>query len=159
MVVHKLRLERGDNPEYYALTDEQPLLMDRWNQVHNQLYAFRVPRLWLFGTKRNLLLVGADISQLQRDFLDWYKRVRKFCVNPHYKTKGTLPGDRRLIYLHCTATLRNLMNKLDSDMLMLAGDYNHRYSESEGRLNFLIAMVGLIIALVGLALSISGVSF
>jgi len=159
MVVHKLRLEKEDNPEFYALSDEQPLLMDRWNQFNNRLYAFRVPRLWLFGTKRNLLLVGADINQLQRDFLDWHKRARKFCVNPYYKTKGIPLGDQRLIYLHCTATLRDLMNKLGSDMLLLVENYNRRWSEREGRLNFLIAMVGLIIALVGLALSISGVSF
>ena len=38
MVVHKISLKGKDNPEFYALTKEHNLLMDRWNDYNNQLY-------------------------------------------------------------------------------------------------------------------------
>lgn len=153
MAVRKLILERESNPEFYTLTDEQKPLMDRWNDFNKQLHNFKIPKLWLFKTKYKLRPIGVGIVGLQKDFLNWYGRTRDFCYNPAYKIGGT-SEEKLIIYLQSTATLRDLMNKFNTDMLMLAQNYNDRSLEYDNKGNFLIAMTGLVIAVIGLIVAL-----
>ncbi len=153
MVVHRLTLKEEDNPEFHTLCDEQKLLMDRWNQFNKRLHDFKIPRLCLFKTKDELCLIGVEMKKLQKDFLEWYKRAHKFYIDPSYTIEGTLE-ERILVYSHCTDILGNIMHKFNSDMLMLADNYNGRYSEYNNQLNFLIAIGGLMIAMVGLVVAL-----
>ncbi len=156
MTVYKIILERESNPEFYVLADEQKSLMDRWNDFDNQLHNFKMPKLWLFKTKGRLRPIGTGITQLQKDFINWYGRVRGFCYEPSYTIGGT-SEEKLITYLHSTATLRDLMNKLDSDMLMLAQNFNDRSTECDNRFNFLIAMEGVVLALIGIVIAVIGV--
>ena len=153
MVVHKLTLKKEDNPEFHTLCDEQNLLMDRWNQLNNQLQNFKIPRLCLFKTKGELRLIGIEIKKLQKDFLEWYKRAHEFYVDPSYTIEGT-SEERILLYSHCTDIVGNIMHKFNSDMLMLAQNFNDRSSEYDNKLNFSIAMAGLVIAVIGLVIAL-----
>ncbi len=153
MAVHKFILERESNPEFFKLADEQKSLMDKWNGLGKQVQNFKIPRFWLFKTKHKLRPIGVGIARLQKDFLNWYGRTRGFCYEPVYIIGGT-SEEKLITYLHSTATLRDLMNKLDSDMLMLAQNFNDRSSEYDNKLNFLIAMTGLVIAIIGLVIAL-----
>jgi len=152
MTLYEISLEEKDNPEFYALAKEHNSLMDRWNQYNNQLHTFKVPRVLIFKTKHKLTLIGRNIAKLQKDFLDWQKRARGFSVKPHYKVDSQQPG--HLIYLHFTATMRDLVNRLDSNMVLLAENYNKRYSEYQNQVNFLIAIIAFIVSFIGLLLGI-----
>jgi len=153
MVVLRLTLKKEDNPEFYTLCDEQKLLMDRWNQFNKQLHDFKIPRLCLSKSKDELCLIGVEMNKLQKDFLEWYKRAHKFYIDPSYTIEGT-SEERMLVYSHFTAILGDIMHKFNSDMLMLADNYNSRYSEYNNQLNFLIAIGGLTIAVVGLIVAL-----
>ncbi len=153
MAARKFVLEKKSNPEFFELTDEQKSLMDRWNVLGKQVQNFKIPKLWFFETKRKLRPIGLGIAGLQKDFLNWYGRIRKFCYEPTYMIRGT-SEEKLITYLHSTAILRDLMNKLNTDMLMLAQNFNDRSSEYDNKLNFLIAMVGLVIAVIGLVIAL-----
>lgn len=152
MAIYEISLEEKDNPEFYALAKEHNSLIDRLNDYNNQLHTFKVPRLFILKTKHKLISIGRNIAKLQKDFLDWQKRARGFSVKPHYKVDSQQPG--HLIYLHFTATMRDLVNHLDSNMTLLANNYQDVYSEYQNQVNFLIAIIAFIISLIGLLLGI-----
>ncbi len=153
MAVYKFILERESNPEFFKLAEEQKPLMDGWNDFNNQLHNFKIPRFWLFKTKHKLRPIGVGIASLQKDFLNWYGRMRGFCYEPTYTIGGT-SEEKLITYLNSTAILRDLMNKLNTDMLMLAENFNDRSTEYDNKLNFLIAMTGLVIAVIGLVVAL-----
>ena len=146
-------MEEKDNPEFYALAKEYNLLMDRWNGYNNQLHKFKVARLFLFRTKHQLIPIGKNIAKLQKDFLDWQRRARGFYTNPRYKIKPELSAD--LVFLHSTAAMRDLVNRLNSDMVLLYDNYNKMYSQYQNQVNFLIAIIAFVISLIGLVLGIT----
>lgn len=98
-------------------------------------------------------LIAEGIGGLQKDFLGWYGRTRDFCYTPVYKIGGT-SEEELIIYLQYTATLRDVMNKFNTDMLMLAQNYNDREVEYVNQFNFLIAMTGLVIAVMGIVIAL-----
>lgn len=151
MALHKLILEREGNPEFYTLTDEHKSLNDRSINLNNQMYSFKIPRFWLFTTKLRPIYVG--LVRLQKDFSNWYDRARKFCYAPIYKMEGT-PQEELLTHLQSTATLRDSMNELNNNMVMLANNLNGRFLEYDNKRNFLIAMTGLVLAVVGLVIAL-----
>ncbi len=153
MVVLNITLEEESNPEFYKLINEQKSLMDRFNDLNKQAHSFKIPRLWLFKIKRKLRLIAEGIGGLQKDFISWYGRTRDFCYTPVYKIGGT-SEEKLIIYLQYTATLRDVMNKFNTDMLMLAQNYNDREVEYVNQFNFLIAMTGLVIAVIGIVIAL-----
>ncbi len=54
MTVHKIKLEKEDNPEYYALFEEYNKLMDRYNSISKNISNFKVPKLLFFRGKKKL---------------------------------------------------------------------------------------------------------
>lgn len=152
MTIHKISLKEKDNPAFYSLVKEYNSLMDKWNDYNKQLHDFKVPRLLLFKTKHKVTSISKDIAELQKDFLDWQGRARSFCVKPYYKTDSEQLG--HLVFLHFTATMRDLVNRLNSDMILLVENYNKVYSEYRNQVNFLIAITAFIISFIGLVLGI-----
>ncbi len=153
MAINKLVLERESNPEFYKLTDEQKSLTDESHNLNYQLYSFKIPRFWLFKTKHKFRPIFVGLLRIQKDFDNWYVRARKFCYSPMYKMEGT-PQEELLTHLQSTATLRDSMNELNNNMVMVANNLNGRILEYDNNLNFLIAMTGLIIAVTGLVVAL-----
>jgi len=152
MTLYEISLEEKDNPEFYSLGKEYNSLIGRLNDYNSQLHKFKVPRLFLFKTKHKLISIGRNIAKLQKDFLDWQKRAHNFCIEPHYKVDPKKSGS--LIYLHFTATMRDLVNRLDSNMTLLANNYQDVYSQYQNQVNFLIAIIAFIVSFIGLLLGI-----
>lgn len=152
MARYKISLDKNSNPAFYNLANEYNSLMDRWNIYNQKLHKFRIPRILLFRTKNKLIAIGKEIANLQKDFLDWQGRARNFFLEPHYKIDPEQKGD--LIFMHFTDTMRYLVNHLDSNMMLLAENYNKVYSSYENRISFLIAIIAFIVSFTGLILGI-----
>jgi len=145
--MQKISLDKVDNPQYYQLGNEHNEIMDRWNELNIGLQRFRVPKISLFRTKKNLQTkFGQPISKLQTDFLDWNKRAGAFCFKPHYIFKEG--GKNEVNFLHWTATMRDMINRMEFKMTLIAENYNKRHLEIENQRNFIIAVISFTIAII-----------
>jgi len=148
----EIRLDEEGNESYYELVEEYNELLSRWNKFNENINEFRIPRLLVFGTKKHLEEKGNELSLLQKDYLDWKGKATNFFIKPHYNISKELDGD--LIFIHFTNVLRHLVNRMESNMILIANNYNKIYSDYEGQINFIIAIISFLISFSGLILGI-----
>ncbi|MCJ7508546.1 MAG: hypothetical protein MUO85_07445 [candidate division Zixibacteria bacterium] len=152
METHIISLDKKSNPDFYKLNDEYVSLINRWNDINNKLHRFRIPKVLLFGTKNKLITIEEEIRTLQKDFLDWQARARNFFGDPHYIVNSSQKGD--LIFTHSTTIMGYMLTHLDSNMVLLAENYNKVWSIYNDQINFLIAISAFLLSFAGLILGI-----
>jgi len=143
----KISLDEVDNPKYYQLVSEHNAIMVRWNKLNLGVQRFRVPKVFLFRSKRILRTkFGEPISELVKDWLDWNKRAGAFCFMPNYIFKKDENGE--LNFIHFTATLRDMINSMETKIVLIEENHNKRYLQIENQSNFIIALIAFTIAII-----------
>lgn len=150
--MHIIALEKEDNPEYYKLGDEFNLIMDKWNDLNARIINFKIPRIWLFGKKKKIISIGKEISSLQKQFSSWQERTANFYIAPHFIFCGNDNNDKS--FIHYTNVLQYLLKKLNSNMTLIAENYNKVYASYESKINFNIAITSFLVSFGGLILGI-----
>ena len=149
---HKLGLKKENNTEYYEIIDEHNLLMDEWNGLNKKIYTIKQPRLFLFRHKKQLQALGLDILELQKKFLYWDKKVSNFIMNPHLIFSEN--EEREIGFIHFISVLRDIRNKLDNQMIMIATNFNKLQDGHSNQVNFIIAVASFILTYIGLIVTL-----
>ncbi|HKZ22487.1 MAG TPA: hypothetical protein VJ165_04710 [candidate division Zixibacteria bacterium] len=143
-----VKLDPESNPEYSSLIKGYNSLLDRWNEINLSLHKFKVPKIFLFKTENKLFNIGRNLKSLQKDYLEWQGKATGFYLNPHYKFEAGTAND--LAYLHYTNVLSNRLLHLELIMQLINNNYNLMHYIIDNRINFLIAITGLMLGLSGL---------
>lgn len=145
---HKLNLKKEVNIEYYDILEKHNALMDEWNRIALRISKMRQPKLFLFGYKKRLQDLGQELLILQKDFLNWNAKAGDFLANPHLIF--TENDERELGFIHYTSLLRDMRNKLDNYMVLIAMNYNILQDLYSNRVNFIIAITSFLLTFAGL---------
>jgi hypothetical protein len=154
--IKKLMIEKEKNPEYYSILEKHNVLMKEWNQINNKIHSLKVPKLFIWKNKDQLKEIFNELTQLEKDYIDWNNIAYPFISSPNY----VIPNcpESNLIFLHFTANLRDLRNKMSDDMRLIENNYNHFKNWQSNQVNFIIAISSFVLSIVGLIIALLTVS-
>src|SRR3972149_10409289 len=81
---HKIEINPNDNPKATDLIKESNIIIDRYNKIQSRLFNHKISFPYIKKSKSILIEIGRDIQKLQRDWLDWNERFKKFCYEPEF---------------------------------------------------------------------------
>lgn len=157
MAIFKIYLKEENNSEYYDIVKEYNNLMERWNIVNSKIHEFKIPRFFIFKTKKLLKAIKEEGESLQKDFIIWNKKANAFALEPKYKLDSDQVQD--LAYLHFTNNMRHLIDFMNNCMVLLTNNFNNRYSQYEEQFNFLIAISAFFIGIISVIFTIFSLFF
>jgi hypothetical protein len=79
-----------------------------------------------------------------------------FCASPKYVLSQGADLDNAMTMIHYNSFLLRLVERVNSDMVLLQSDYNLRYSEIENSANYWTAITAWVLAFAGLVISLIG---
>ena len=147
-----IKLDEEDNQEYYGLWREHDEIKKQWDELNNQIHEIRTPKLLIWRTRRKLKSIGIELDKLQSNYLKWRKKAVNFTINPHYK----IARDENfpIIYLQATQNMRDLNNMLETNILVIANNYNIVYTSLNNQQNFILALSSFTLAILALAITL-----
>lgn len=151
-----MKLDEADNPEYYGLWREHNELRKRWDEVNKEIHQIRVPKLTIWRSRKKLNKTGLKLAKLHKDYLDWRNKAVNFQMNPRYKIARN--ENAPILYLHATENMRNLTDMLESNMILIANNYNSVHMWLDNKVNFLVAMGSFILAMAALVITLISIS-
>jgi len=154
MTQHIININKNENPEYHSILDEHNEIMDEWNRINKELHEFNYPRYFPFFQKRRLSPLLKSLKELQQRYLKWNKEAYDMIKAP----KLTIPhqADNLTTFLHFTTLLRDIRNRLDSDMRLIQQNYNYTIEEISNKVNFMWAILSFLASFTGLIVAIAG---
>lgn len=169
MASHILDLNKEKNPVYFSLIDQHNEIMQEWGEILKRVHEFRIPEFHLWNIsipkvtffnvrkyKKELSIIGNDAIKLQEKFLRWNSGSMNFCASPKYVLSQGADLDNAMTMIHYNSFLLRLVERVNSDMVLLQSDYNLRYSEIENSANYWTAITAWVLAFVGLVISLIG---
>ena len=152
MTQHIININKNENTEYHSILDEHNEIMDEWNRINKELHEFNYPRYFPFFQKRRLSPLLKSLKKLQQKYLEWNKQAYEMIKAPKLTISSN--AESFTTFYHFTTLLRDIRNRLDSDMSLIQNNYNLTIDERSNRVNFMIAIFGLIVAIAGLIIAI-----
>ena len=169
---HILNLNKEKNPDYFSLIDRHDEIIQEWGEILERVHKFRIPefRIRNFSIpdvtpfnalkyKKELSVIGNDAIKLQTKFVRWNNDSMNFCASPKYVLSQDTDLDNALTMIHFNSFLLSLVERVNSDMVLLLSDYNLRYSEIENSANYWTAFTAWVLAFVGLVISLIGIFY
>lgn len=167
-----LNLDKEKNSVYFSLIDRHNEIIQEWSEILERIHNFKIPefRIGNFSIpyvtpfnvlkyKREISVIGNDAKKLQTKFIRWNKDSMNFYASPRYVLNQDTDLDNALTMIHHNSFLSSLIERVNSDMLLLLGDYNLRYSEIENSANYWTAITAWVLAFIGLVMSLVGLFF
>jgi hypothetical protein len=144
----KLSIDKEKNPDYYSIIEKHNLLMNKWNKVNGKIHALKFLKLFLWKNKKKLKEIYIELGQLEKEFIAWNNVAYPFITEPSFALPSCPESD--LMFLHLTANLRDLRNKMNDNMRLIENNYNRIKDWENNQLNFIIAIISFVMTFIGL---------
>ena len=148
----RVSLPPEGNEEFYNFVERSNDIIREYDAIQQDLFALRLPKVFLGSNKKKLLVLGKRTMQLLSEFSDWNSEARQFCTKPKYLFSHDT--ENATAFLHFTMDLRERANYVGSSILQGVENYNKRFTEHENRQNFVIAITAWFLTFVGLVVTV-----
>lgn len=150
--IHKLGLNKDDNPNYYDIVDKHNDLMKGWNRLNKDFNDWKQPKLFLFCEKGHIRSYYKPISDLQTKYLDWNKLATNFLYKPNFIFSEGFNKD--IGFIHYLNILTDMKNHLSNNMVLLINNFVKIQERYKSKINFIIAIFSATISTIGLGIAL-----
>ena len=90
---------RINNPEYCKIIDQYNELIKLKELINKKISDIRIPRIWLFNKKAEIIRVGHEVKELQKEYLAWKNVAERFYINPKFNFDADTENKFQILHL------------------------------------------------------------